>query len=461
MAKKRIAIMMLLSVLLFMQPILPASSQNKGIDRSRIRRPDETVYTVTLTIGTISFDGTLERIDRVTDEQVEQAIREVLKDMELTELDVADMQRLVEKAQSEEQITREDVDTFKENLKTVMGADTAVDIVDLLTGGSGKTVEEIIKDYLSGQVDDVKGDIRDKVLDELIEEGSDLASAADTANKVADIAVIVLDQMEKDIWKQENRVEAANTWRKMQEFYYQVNSKIYNLQTSKVHGWELKIDTETEKNLSFFTIGGNHEKWTVTMLLNKIDKKPADPEGPSGTYTGIVAFMVDYDLTAFDEGFAGYVTSLWQKMMMLSSKSALVETGESLPTEISRWLHLDGKFSIDILAGKPQSAQAAEYTVYPDFSLLTDKKEIRIWRVLKLNGTQKLNKMDLKVAADITYSAENVEKITEHTENYTISGKAYGKTIKETYPFPDSDIGWDNAIWEQWTKEKKLTVKAK
>lgn len=455
----KMALFALICVLLSIQLLLPmAETSIKGVDRSRVKRPDGTVYQATLTIGTMSFDGTLQWLDRVTDEEVNQAIQEVLKDLKndmnepMREIDIGDLQRLVDNVNRAKQITQADVDAFKEKLKAVTGLDTAIDLADVLTGGKGKGLQEILEDYLRGEIDSAKGKIRDKILDVMAEGSSDMMETAGTAEKILNAVVAILDQMEKDQWRQEDRAAKANAFRKLQKFYEDVNDRIYRLVTSRDHGWQLKIEAMAEKNLTFFTIEGNHERWKAYMTFHKLEKTAADAQGPSGAYTGTAKLEVEYDLKAFDDGFAGYITKLWEQMAMPGSKTTLSESGENSSSKISRNLYDTEGISLDITIGAVGKQQITEYKVKPDYSGLKDEKEIHIKREFKVIQTGP--KFNVTAEGNDAYSAENAELITE---NYASTSSGPGGTYPYAFKY---DMKWDNIIWEQWNKEKTITIQA-
>ena len=76
----------------------------KGVDRSKFKGSAKS-FPVTLTIGNSSFDGKLSRMNNATDAEIEKAIKEALKEMEINELDIGDAERLVEKVAKDGEFT--------------------------------------------------------------------------------------------------------------------------------------------------------------------------------------------------------------------------------------------------------------------------------------------------------------------------------------------------------------------
>lgn len=432
------------------------ASALSGIDYSRIRK-QALVYPVKLNIGELTFQGTLSRMDKLTDEEFYKVIADAIKGEGFTELELAEAMATVDRVAKAEVLTQEDIDRVMGNLMKLAGVDNIADLIKAVAGPDG----DAFADSLQGLAAD---EAKDKALEWVFEQAAEGAGeAAGIATKLLDAAIISADQHERDKKKWKDRVDAANAERRLQAFYERVNDLIDGLTGMRSHGWALNIVDSDREQFTFFTTAGNLEIWTINMILKKHDI--GENTGPSGKYSGTVTFTVEYDMSPFDEGFEDWIinkTGMIKGMKEHFSGSAAVSVGISGsdityapdaydPTNIRRTLDsADYTATLTAPASKGQRVRSRL-----DFAGLTDIKEISLRHELvftiKTSGRVKYS-----TTHTVEFTAENEETLHRRiTDKTTIS--AGGRTSSGTSD-TSQEQAWDPAIWAQWDKDKWLEI---
>lgn len=424
---------------------MPKARTNKGVDLNKIKKPVGS-YPATLYIGNMSFGGKLSRMNNVSNKEIKQAIKEVLKEISkpnelITELKIGEAEALVERVAQEEKFTPEDMKEVRDNiLKLVGGWDTYAKIYDLMRN-EGESLEEIA----IGAAGDAA---QEKLLELMFKE------AGGNISKVVDGIFICADQYAEDKEKWKNRADALNAKRMLNDFYEKVNERIENKANSCQMGWSLAIEDTNRAYFSFYGIEGNCQTWNVRMLLKKKDEGKG---GPSGNYEGPIDIEVEYDMGPFDRG---YLENLLSDMRenpqycIAEKELSMKYTYEYSPTKITRRLQTCST-SINIVSSNTNIISEPI-----DFANFDDDKKIKLAH--KLITTYENDSDDgchyyfKKISY---YKSNNEEKITVKDriiEDYIIcDGK---KSLLEDPSNTDDYILWDTTIWEQWDKEKRLEI---
>ena len=452
--KKAYTLAILILTFLLLVPC-PSTAAKKGIDRDRVKDQAQ-VYPVTLTIGGMSFRGTLSRMDKATDEEVEKAIKDALKEMGLTELEIAELQETVERVAQEEELTQEDIDRVLGNLMKLAGVDSVVDLIKSIGSANADAFADALEGYAT---DEAKGKALEWILEQAVEGAGD---AAGVVTKLLDAAVISADQYDRDQQKWKDRVDAANAERKLNEFYFKVKDRLDGLRGMRSHGWALKIEDSASKNFTFFTTEGNLQIWTVNLLLKKFDTK--QNPGPNGKYSGVVIFTVEYEMSPFDQGFEDWAIN---KSGMLDAQKAYFDKMKKVgisgydvtytpddydPTFIRRTLD-GGDYSTSLSAplSKGQSVRTRM-----DFTKFSDTKETTIRHSINVSFKTS-GKVKYDISGTFDYISQNEDCLKK---NYKNSGTmtAQGKTLSGSVNNVSSNIDFDSSLWEMWEKEKWLEI---
>ena len=445
---------LIILIVLFIVPCITVSAK-KEVDRSKIEDSTK-IYPVTLTIGSMSFRGTLSRMDKPTEEEIKQAIKDALKEMGLTELEISELQETVDRVAAEEELTQEDIDRVMQNLMKIAGVDNVVDLIKSV----GSAEDGAILDALEGYGAD---EAYEKTLEWLLEQVAEGAGeAAGAVKKLLDTAMISADQYERDQQKWKNRVDAANAERTLKEFYFKAKDRADGMRGMRAHGWALKIEDSASKNFTFFTTEGNLQIWTVNLILKKYDTKQDNV--PSGKYSGVVVISVEYEMSPFDQGFADWAIN---KSGMLDAQKTYFDkmkkmgvTGYDItyapddydPTYIHRILD-DNDYSTSLTVPLSRG-QNVKFLI--DLSSLTDTKDTVIRHSLSVKQTT-TGKVVYDISGSFDYTSQNEDFLKKA---FSSSNKmtAQGKTITGTVGPVSSNIGFDPSIWDQWDKEKWLEI---
>ena len=434
----------LLIVMIIGTLAVSSTAAGKGVDRSKFKGSIKS-YPVTLTIGNSSFDGKLSRLNNATDEEIEKAIKEALKEMEIDELDIGDAERLVEKVAKDEEFTDEDMKEIRDNLLELAGLDNLADVIEYVTGSGDKSAGDVAGDFAMDQA-------KDKALDILL--GGVGEKAGGVASTVIDGVVVSADQYEKDQEKWKNRAADAIAKRLLNEFYDKVKEKLENKSDQRFKGWQLNIDTAASRNFTFYKAGGNLETCKVLIDLKKTDKE--DDVGASGTYKGFVDITFDYELSAFDKGFLDW--SMIQAALVDSYKAVWpgvsIETSDEYePSYVNRKL-VNENYSIYLAV---PTGKGMTTNTRLDVSSLNDSKMIAINHKTMAQMNYSADHVVLNHNYAATYSTDNDEKLSANAVGTgTITSDGVPGSLDSDYDF---NVPWDKTIWEQWEKDKWLAIK--
>lgn len=395
-----------------------------GSSLSGFAQPEPSGYPVTLTIGELSFEGTVGRMDQVSDEEMRQARQEALKETGLTELEIREAAAMVEKVARDEELTDEEIKEIWGNiidLAGIPGVDevtTAADVIGALLGEGEQTTGEIGLDVAGGMA-------QDEVLEHLLDEGSDPAGTILTGIGLS------VDQYEKDQGKWRNRVAAANAKRLLSKFNEKLKEKLEKYRQSK--GWVITIDDTDYRKFPFLGIEGNTETWTLQMNLRKMDNDGA--AGPTGTYTGLVSIAITYDVSAFDSKFADvYFDNANLAEAESEGDLAITCSDEYTPSKVERNL---SKVDYSVTLSIPAHGESRTWV---DFSGFTDEKWTSVLHTVTCTAEDILWHAWYKSGSDGAVP----ESMTSDL------GTQYGD-----WALP---LSWDESIWKSWDQEKWLIL---
>lgn len=442
-----------LCVLMAFGNIFTFSYAIRGINLNRIKR-FSAVYPVTLMIGGMTFDGKLYRGNRLTDEEIEKIIRDTLKDMELTELDVWDLEVFVQRIESVE-FTPEQAEEIWNDIKNVGGIFGLIaDGIEYIFG-DGKSTEQIIADT-AGEVAQGRGL---KMAAQGMKIGKGAASAVSTG---VDGLFVTVDSYEKGQRKWENRKAMWEAKKLLNEIYEKINEKLEQESYKRGQNWTLEIYDHNRASFSFYRTEDNLQEWHVTMILKKEDS--FNDLGPGGTYTGTVYIDVEYKMSSFDTNFMEKYCFTKDKNAVIAFNSLREMEGkfhdECEPTKISRTLYSKEDISVEINTGKtPQGT----VIVPVDFSGLTDEKEISIRHqvicdidIYLIDGGRVVQKQVYD------FSTKNEERLYLYGDvpvSYVVHPQEGVKHIPKPLEVVEKAIiEWDKSIWEPWEREKQLII---
>ncbi len=279
---------------------------SRGVDRSRLRLENDIGHTVLFTFADMQMQGKLAKQSPLSEEELQQLIDKTLKEMGLTEEEVGKMHDELEKAQRDGELTQEEIDQFKEDLKTMFdlaGLGSVVDVLEILApdgdtlGGLGNIAMDKAKDRAQKIATDSFSD----VAKELVKKGLkavDVAKALDVIQRA----------MTKDREKWDNRIKASALKAELNEIYSRLQQAIDKAKKDKDSKWQIRFKQATaqRRNFSFFGVEANSQVWTLDMILEQtestgefsFDSKNVAGTA-AGTYEGRYTMTIDSDLIGF------------------------------------------------------------------------------------------------------------------------------------------------------------------
>jgi len=287
---------------------------SRGVDRSRLRIENDIGYTVLFTFGDLEMRGKLAKQSPLSEEEIQQLIDKTLKEMGLTEEDVGKMHDELDKVQRDGELTKEEVEQFKKDLKTVFdlgGVGNVVDVLEIIDPEGDKlgAIGNIIKDQVNDKV--VKKVAKDIATDSLTDVGKARVDKGLKVFKVADIVKaldVVRRAMTKDREKWSNREKASELKAKLNEIYRRLQQAIDEAKKDKESKWQISFKQATAQrpNFSFFGVDANSQVWTLDMLLEQTESTGEfsfDSKNvmgtAAGTYEGKYTMKIDSDLIGF------------------------------------------------------------------------------------------------------------------------------------------------------------------
>lgn len=74
------------------------------------------------TFGDLKVEGAVERVFPFTEKEINELLKETLREMKLSEYDIAEYNRKVERARRASEFTREDYERVKQNMETTLSS---------------------------------------------------------------------------------------------------------------------------------------------------------------------------------------------------------------------------------------------------------------------------------------------------------------------------------------------------
>lgn len=445
---KRRIISIINSIVLLMTMTFPTQGAiNMGVDRSKIKVPTSESYPVFLRIGKLSFEGELNRGEKIKEEDIEKAIEEALKEIGKTEAEIGEAEAFVKKVAKDNTFTKEDSERVGKEIREFIlkqtGADTPVEIIEHLLGMNDRPLDEFLLDSMEGAAKDKAAQIL-------------LGELGGPVTNVVEGLMFLSEKYEQDKKKWKDRADALNANRMLQDFYRKVNDKIENISKKYSKGWVISMEQATDSRyFTFFGIPGNLEIWEVNLIFTKKDK--GNDKKPIGLYTGYVTISIEYEMSKFDEGikdkYGEWIDGLYNDANQeLGFKWNYKEDGT--PTKISRKLS-----GMDAFVVVPRWYLWDKSIKIPmDFTGIDDYKEIEINRQIERTLDHFHEGVQWKAKSTMTFNAKNEEKLLFSYMPYYFNIIAGGQkgTIPENKV--TGEIPWDTSIWESWNDLMELEI---
>lgn len=454
-------------VLLVMHLFTASVSGLTGIDLSRIKFSvgEKPVY---FKFGNLKIEGALRQVYPFTEKEITDMVYKILKSMGLTQLDIVELNRAVEKAKRAADFTKEDYERIKENIiitiSTVPEAGSAANIlsvinqymsssswsdigtvsVDLLTN----SLNEKVKETASGYIEEKFGDI-----------GEDFVKDASWGEKLASIVYfcdMLADEYAHDKQKWHDIAQGAIAKRKLNEFYDKLQDEVdaYRFKSNEA-GWNIDFDhAKTHRIFTFFEVDNNLQFWSLDMLL----KQNATDEYGSivGTYEGEFIMVAQHDMNAFTSGIDEAVKEFKPVKQFINTMGSVFKPSYKKAS--------DGSADIERVIGGTAKAEIDKYGEI-HFSLDENNSETMVeFKNILVNislntGTDADKYVELYMESEISNKEEDVLVTfsSMHT-NTDRTRQLYPMSAPRNAEFNaggSGSAGWDDNIWSPWDGTEK------
>jgi len=466
--KRLCCILILTALSLYLLPA-PAFAMS-GVDMSRIKF-SENEKELSFKSGSINIEGGYVRqVYPFTEAEVEKLAREALSEKGLTQLDLVEANRAVEKARRATEFTAEDYEKWKEDMITTLSVTgvagdipTALELINkYMNSKSWDDIGIVSGDFLEGQAKDKVKDTAKGYIAEGLQIGSEFKLIDAWKGRIESIvkfAEVMADAHARTKQKWKAIAEGANAKRLLNEFYSLFQQKVDDyMRKSKEGGWIIKFDNCIDyRFFSFFGVPGNIQTWTLFMEMQKVQ---GDDFGSiAGTYKGVFFMNADFDMSEFERNTAMAA----KKMEPLAELEKRYETDKNYRT---RFITPQQKGSVYIgrtISGNCTAVidKSGEITL----TLHDDSDETTVhFRdvAVEFEVTAVSDKLGDLISVSIPIEISNKEQeIFLNGVSVGIKDFMPDLNINETFSGSGKPIsvGWDKEIWKHWDgQEKKLIL---
>ena len=258
-----------------------------GVDYTRINENKDLCVKVEFQLGTTKFKGELTNGNTLKNEEIDQIIKQVMNQMEMTSGKLEYSKAVIEKAKH---LKGFDPAMALRIGLNVAGFGTVADIYDMYTGS--KEVTEVAASFVIGQL-------------------SGEAVKFITGAKWADIALnafLATKDIAAEWTRLENKKEIAEQAMQrellLEMFYRECNARLKKAEQERGGvQWKLKANDSKLKHKTLFGIEVNQFQWL------RVDMERVDSFGDntstnwSGVYEGSIVLQMWHDLDSFDQNF--------------------------------------------------------------------------------------------------------------------------------------------------------------
>lgn len=467
---KRLCCMLLLAALILSTFSAPAYAMS-GVDMSRIKF-SENKKELRFQSGNIIIEGGyVQQVYPFTEAEIEKLARKALSDKGITQLDLVEANRAVEKAKRATEFTSEDYEQWKEDMITTVGVTgvvpddvlTAIELANkYMTSKSWDDIGQVSGEFLSDQVKDEIKDTAKGYISEALEIGSEfelIDKWKDKITKIVEFAEVMADSHARTKQKWKDIGDGANAKRLLNEFYTLFQQKVENyMRKSDEAGWIIKFDDRVDyRTFSFFGVPGNDQTWSLTMDMNKIQ---GDEFGSAaGTYKGMYTVNAEHNMDAFKNNTAKAAEKmkpLTQLQKRYDANKKFYQTEFASPEQngsiyIGRTIFgyctavIDKSGEITLTLDEESDETNVEFSgVMVNFEVTGVNKELG--DLFKMTIPIELSNKEQELFVNgVGVNIKDLRPDFEIDEQFGGSGE------------PES-VGWDKQIWKQWDEQEKELI---
>jgi hypothetical protein len=465
MRNKLLCFLLIMAMLTVICPFEIMASSNVDLSRVKFSSGSESLV---FEFGGVKIDGEVRQKVPFTEAEINQLVKEALKDAGLTELDIKEANDKVEKARRASSFTQEDINRIKQNLLTSMETVPAA--------GNAATLLQAIDKYMSSTSWDDIGTASVDLLEEsmteqvketasgFVDRAGELGENVNLANEwmgaltsIVSFLDMLADEQTHDRQKWRDIADGAEAKRLLNSFYETLQDKIDRYKhKSDQGGWVIDFDNAMAgRNFTFFNVDSNFQTWYLDMNMEQ--KNTNDFGSIAGDYEGNYTIRAEHEMS-------GFQSRTDEVMRQLESKGALgggvqiftngmngagfhtsFKPGASGTAYISRTISGTCEATI---------AESGEITL----SLHEDNDETMVdisGVTAELTSTINQSGVNAKMVSTFEIYANEEEILVRGTTTET-SGSAKGYRFSSSENLTGSGkAGWDENIWKPWNGTQK------
>jgi len=446
--KKAISFMLVFALLFALIPVSPAyAAFPPSFDKSRVHWLDN--YVVTLQIGDMTFNGKLTNA-ALDDAKLEELVRKVLADMNMTELDFETENMKIKVMESYDTITPQQAQEIYDRWLMMLGGIPGVGKIPALLSTAIGLVQAVMQ-YAQGRYTDgnltvvvESGQLGTaKYMDTYLDAVSGTPGSSKLGGHVSSVISVLLGlvsmvegMMSSDFGaRTKARAAGSEAYRKISDFYAKLNSEVEKYYHEDKN---YLVEFDNAKVIKPVIFYGTQctETWTLNMTMSRAQANAK--YNLDGEYRGEYFIDIEYDMSGFQD---------------LNNLNNIIQLPEWRSTVVifSTWEETWG--TLDITATSPgvckvkrtlegyataniKSKGASEITPEQD----GDKKDVDISGIeFHAHGAAQNTALDI----DHSVSADENGFKTVITR-WTVTGEGVFATESDIHK---NNIPWDGGIW--------------
>lgn len=415
--------------------------------------------------GDISLDGRVHQIFPFTEQEINKLVKETLKSMNTTELEIMEANKKVERAKRASEFTQEDLQRVKDNfiksMKVVPPAGKAADILkiidDYMDSSSWDDIGTASVDLLEGQVTDWVKNTAGGFVDKAGELAKNAKKGKEWAGKltlITSFCEMLADEHARTKQKWKDIADGANAKRFLNEFYYALQRKIDSYKSkSDRAGWVIDFHYAMGgRNFTFFGVDSNYQTWYMDMRLEQTQK---DELGSAvGHYKGYFVINAKHEMSNF-------LSRAHEAIRHMEGFDTAIKSIESKP---GYTLTLTTSSKGQAYIGRTISG-TCEATIEESGNIIFSMNEENDDTIVEISGISvnmsysAVNSPGLKGIGDIqfNFSAQEENIIVDSATGKIGAIMPKGGFSHALSASGSHSVGWDNTIWKAWDgTEKKL-----
>ena len=276
----------------------------EGINYKRINENEVLTKEVVFQVGDYTFKGELTNGKQLSDEEVDEAIRKVMRtgaEQEITSDLLIEMEDMISDALRYDKSRYVHPRVILELALSVSGLDSAKEFSEMFTGE--REFETSASFYASVLAKTALGKLFDMALGKAV--GEPLAKLLGAAKNVAQTGSRELFEY---VESEEKLMRAMAAAVALEKFYTLCNQEIEKKEKEDGEStWKLTCNQTVSMEKSFFGLGGNTQFCRLDCDLERTAATSEEPADWGGRYEGSMKLEMWHDLSSFDEGFKEHI----------------------------------------------------------------------------------------------------------------------------------------------------------